>query len=75
MGGSLPLSVPILPPTAVTLTGSYVGNLEEMTQVMELARNGKIPSLPVQKRGLSHAQRALDDLKAGQTVGRVVLAA
>ncbi|MCY4237250.1 MAG: alcohol dehydrogenase [Rhodospirillaceae bacterium] len=75
MGGSLPLSVPMLPLTAMTLTGSYVGSLEEMARVMALARNGKIPSLPVQKRGLSHAQKTLDDLKAGQIVGRVVLAA
>jgi len=75
MGGSLPLSVPMIPLTAMTITGSYVGSLEEMAHVMELARDGKIPALPVEKRDLGLAQQTLDDMKAGQIVGRVVLAA
>lgn len=75
MGGSLPLSVPMLPLTAITLTGSYVGSLAEMGEVMDLARAGKIPALPVEKRPLGQAQQSLDDMKAGQIVGRVVLAA
>ena len=75
MGGSLPLSVPLLPLTAMTLTGSYVGSLAEMTELMELARAGKIPALPVERRPLAEAQKTLDDMKAGRIVGRVVLAA
>ena len=75
MGGSLPLSVPLLPLTAMTLTGSYVGSPAEMTELMALARAGKIPALPVERRPLGAAQKTLDDMKAGRIVGRVVLAA
>ena len=75
MGGSLPLSVPLLPLTALTLTGSYVGSPAEMTELMALARAGKIPPLPVERRTLGEAQKTLDDMKAGRIVGRVVLAA
>lgn len=75
MGGSVPLSVPLLPLTAMTLTGSYVGSLAEMTELMALARAGKIPALPVERRPLDEAQKTLDDMRAGRIVGRVVLAA
>ena len=75
MGGSLPLSVPLLPLTAMTLTGSYVGSPAEMAELMELARAGRIPALPVERRPLAAAQKTLDDMKAGRIVGRVVLAA
>ena len=64
MGGSLPLSVPLLPLTAMTLTGSYVGSPAEMTELMALARAGKIPALPVERRPLGEAQKTLDDMKA-----------
>ena len=75
MGGSVPLSVPLLPLTAMTLTGSYVGSLAEMTELMELARAGRIPALPVERRPLGEAQKTLEDMKAGRIVGRVILAA
>ena len=75
MGGAVPLSVPLLPLTAMTLTGSYVGSLAEMAALMELARAGKIPALPVERRPLGEAQKTLEDMRAGQIVGRVVLAA
>ena len=40
---------------------------------MALARAGKIAPLPIPERPLAEAQAALDDLRAGRVVGRVVL--
>ena len=73
IGGSMPLSIPIIPLTAATITGSYVGSIEEFEELMALARAGKIPQIPVEKRPLADAQKSLDDLKTGSIVGRAVL--
>jgi D-arabinose 1-dehydrogenase-like Zn-dependent alcohol dehydrogenase len=73
IGGSMPLSIPIVPLTAMTITGSYVGSLPEFEELMALARAGRVPQIPVEKRDLSEGQRSLDDLKTGSIVGRAVL--
>jgi D-arabinose 1-dehydrogenase-like Zn-dependent alcohol dehydrogenase len=44
-GGSATLPVPLLPLKNATIMGSYVGNLEDMTELMSLATSGKLPSL------------------------------
>ena len=41
---------------------------------MRLAAAGRAPSIPVAPRPLAEAQAALDDLRAGRAVGRIVLA-
>jgi D-arabinose 1-dehydrogenase-like Zn-dependent alcohol dehydrogenase len=38
-----------------------------------LAREGKLQPIPIQKRPLSEVSFALDELKAGAVVGRVVV--
>jgi D-arabinose 1-dehydrogenase-like Zn-dependent alcohol dehydrogenase len=40
---------------------------------MELVREGRVAPIPRTTRGLSDAQRTLDDLAEGTIVGRVVL--
>jgi alcohol dehydrogenase len=40
-----------------------------------LARAGKIAPLPIRERPLGEAQAALEDLRGGRVVGRVVLTA
>ncbi len=72
-GGALPLSLPLLPLKQLTLCGSYVGSLAEMAALMTEVRAGTIPPLPIEERPLASAQAALDDLRAGAVVGRVVL--
>ena len=44
-----------------------------MSELMALARAGKLSPLPIEERPLAAAQAALDDLRAGRVVGRVVL--
>lgn len=72
-GGALSLSLPLLPLKQLTLCGSYVGSLAEMAALMTEVRAGTIPPLPIEERPLASVQAALDDLRAGAVVGRVVL--
>lgn len=74
-GGSAPVSPALLVLKAVTLTGSYVGSLSDMHDLMALARSGVLPPMPVEVRALDNAQQALDDLRAGRVRGRTVLKA
>jgi D-arabinose 1-dehydrogenase-like Zn-dependent alcohol dehydrogenase len=72
-GGAAQLSVPLLPLKAATVMGSYVGSLAEMRDMMELAKAGKLPSLPVETRPLAEVGDVLSRLKAGRIVGRTVV--
>jgi alcohol dehydrogenase/propanol-preferring alcohol dehydrogenase len=73
IGGSIELQLPLLPIRALSIVGSFVGTLQEMRELVALARDGRAPEIPVQVRPLEEAQRTLDDLKHGRVVGRVVL--
>ena len=73
-GGELRASLPLWPLRNLTVQGSYVGSLAEMGELMRLAGAGRAPSIPVAPRPLADAQAALDDLRAGRAVGRIVLA-
>lgn len=57
----------------LTITGSYVGSLEELKELMALVKAGKVPPIPVATRPLSDANLVLDDMRAGKINGRVVL--
>ena len=46
--------------------------VDELKQVVKLAREGKLKAIPVEKRPLSEVSRTLDELKAGKIIGRVV---
>ncbi len=74
-GGALKLALPLLPLRHVTIRGSYVGSPAEMGEMLALGRSGSVPPLPIDERPLGAAQAALDDLRAGRVVGRVVLRA
>jgi len=65
-----------LPPIAqraIGIIGSYVGNLQELKEVVALAKKKKLKPMPVETRPGGEASAALEDLKAGRVVGRVVL--
>ena len=74
-GGALKLSLPLLPLKHLTIRGSYVGSPAEMAELLALGRSGSVPELPIAERPLAAAQAALDDLRAGRVIGRVVLRA
>ena len=73
-GGELRASLPLWPLRSLTVQGSYVGSLTEMRELMRLAGAGRAPSIPIAPRPPAEAQAALNDLRAGRAVGRIVLA-
>jgi D-arabinose 1-dehydrogenase-like Zn-dependent alcohol dehydrogenase len=73
MGGELVYPLPNLVQRALTLVGSHVGNLQELREVVALAKQRKLRPMPLETRPASEASRALEDLKAGSVLGRIVL--
>jgi D-arabinose 1-dehydrogenase-like Zn-dependent alcohol dehydrogenase len=73
LGGSSTIVPAMLSLKSVALTGSYVGSLQELQELMALARAQALPELPVNLRPLAAANEALDDLRAGRVRGRTVL--
>ena len=72
-GGELTVSLPPIPMRALTIQGSYLGSLPEMAELMELVRRTGLPPVPVTTRPLNEVNAAMDQLRAGKIVGRVVL--
>jgi len=72
-GGELVHPLPPIAQRAIGIIGSYVGSLQELKEVVALAKKGKLKPLPVATRPGAEANAALEDLKAGRVVGRVVL--
>jgi D-arabinose 1-dehydrogenase-like Zn-dependent alcohol dehydrogenase len=72
-GGEVTLPLPPIAQRAIGFVGSYVGNLQELREVVELAKRGKLKPIPVETRPIAEANRTLEELKAGKIVGRVVL--
>lgn len=72
-GGSATIPVPMFPLKNATVMGSYVGTLDDMSEMMALAKSGRIPSLPVATRPLADVGEVLASLKAGKIVGRTVV--
>jgi D-arabinose 1-dehydrogenase-like Zn-dependent alcohol dehydrogenase len=72
-GGELVHPLPPIAQRAIGIVGSYVGNLAELKAVVALAKKKKLKPMPVATRPADEANRALEDLKAGRVVGRVVL--
>jgi D-arabinose 1-dehydrogenase-like Zn-dependent alcohol dehydrogenase len=72
-GGQITIPVPLIPQRAMTIQGSYVGNLKELVDLLALVRKHKIPPIPIHQRPLADAHHALEDLRAGKVIGRTVL--
>jgi D-arabinose 1-dehydrogenase-like Zn-dependent alcohol dehydrogenase len=72
-GGELVHPLPPIAQRAIGIVGSYVGSLQELKEVVALVKKGKIKPAPVETRSAAEANSALEDLKAGRIVGRVVL--
>lgn len=72
-GGELRLPLPLMPGKMATLQGSFVGGLADLKAVIELAKKGLLPPIPVELRPMDQASNALDDLRNGKVTGRIVL--
>src|SRR5258708_7093867 len=72
-GCGAPWALPLIPFKAITIQGSYVGNLRETQELLDLVRAKKIGPIPVTPMPLAKANEALIDLQQGRLVGRAVL--
>jgi D-arabinose 1-dehydrogenase-like Zn-dependent alcohol dehydrogenase len=72
-GGDVTVPTPYLPMRAMTLRGSYVGSQTDMAELLDLVQRTGMPPVPIETRPLEAVNETLNDLRAGQIVGRVVL--
>jgi D-arabinose 1-dehydrogenase-like Zn-dependent alcohol dehydrogenase len=72
-GGDVTVPTPYLPLRAMTLRGSYVGSQSDMAELIDLVKRTGVPPVPIRTRPLEDVNAALNDLRAGKVVGRVVL--
>jgi alcohol dehydrogenase/propanol-preferring alcohol dehydrogenase len=72
-GGAASWPLPLIAIKAITIQGSYVGNLRETQELIDLVREKKIPPIPVTPRPLRDANAALTELQQGKLIGRAVL--
>lgn len=73
LGGAVSLPVPLLAIKAATVQGCYIGSPTELRELMTLIKRTAMPEVPLDRRPLASANQAMDDLRAGRVVGRVVL--
>ena len=72
-GGEIAMPMPPIAQRAVAVMGSYVGNLQELREVVALAKKGKIKPTPITTRAAAEVNSVFEELKAGKVLGRVVL--
>jgi alcohol dehydrogenase/propanol-preferring alcohol dehydrogenase len=72
-GGGATWALPLIPMKAITIQGSYVGNVKETQELIDLVIAKKIVPIPVTTLPLAKANEALVDLQKGKLVGRAVL--
>ncbi|MGA2993441.1 alcohol dehydrogenase [Bradyrhizobium sp.] len=72
-GGGATWALPLIPIKAITIQGSYVGNLRETEELLDLVRAKKIAPIPVTPMPLAKANDALKSLKEGRQIGRAIL--
>ena len=72
-GGELMLPLPVMAMRALTVRGSYVGNVKELRELVQLAQDGKLEALPVSTVPQRDANAALMALRDGRVTGRLVL--
>ena len=71
-GGEIPISLVTLAQRAVSIIGSYVGSLQELHEVVALAKSGKLKPIPTQTCPMEEISLVLDRLLAGKVQGRIV---
>tara|TARA_B100001778_G_C18591830_1_gene632650 strand:+ start:815 stop:1858 length:1044 start_codon:yes stop_codon:yes gene_type:complete len=72
-GGSISLSLPLIPMRSLNLKGSYVGELKELKELVEIIKSGSVKLINVKPQKLDTANEAMNDLKNGKVNGRIVL--
>ncbi len=72
-GGAAPWSLPLIAMRAITIQGNYVGNLNELTELLDLVRRKRVPPIPIVPTPLDNVNQMLQSLRQGKVLGRVIL--
>ncbi len=72
-GGKLTFSNPVTTLKNLTIRGSYTGSLAELRELIDIVRDKKLKSIPVQTYSLDKADELLQKVKDGDIVGRAVV--
>lgn len=73
-GGELRVPIPVLITRAISIIGSYTGNLIEQKELIDFAQHNDLFTFPIETTPLSTADNALNTLAKGEVQGRLVLA-
>ena len=72
-GGEFRLPLPMFALRSLRFTGSYVGSLPDLRELVALAQRTPLPQPPLALRPLNEVNQALQDLANGRVAGRQVL--
>lgn len=74
-GGETTIPNAMMPLRAMSILGSYVGNLTELRELVEFVKVNELPKLPINERELSleAVSTAMDELENGRVSGRIIL--
>ncbi|KAH7385689.1 alcohol dehydrogenase [Pyrenochaeta sp. MPI-SDFR-AT-0127] len=73
MGGSIEMSLVANIFKGLTIHANITGNLCELRRLVQMAKDGQIEPIPVQKMPWDSVNEAMDLLRAGKASGRIVL--
>ncbi|WP_321908076.1 alcohol dehydrogenase [Burkholderia cepacia] len=71
-GGEAAIPLPPMVQRSISLVGSFVGTLAELTETVSLAKAGKLAAMPIRTRAASEINTAFNDLDEGHVLGRTV---
>ncbi len=74
-GGASSWPIALIPMKAMNIIGSYVGNLAELRELIDLVKTGRIAPIPIKRYALEEADATLTALRHGKITGRAVLTA
>jgi alcohol dehydrogenase, propanol-preferring len=73
-GGELTLSLTTMVFRAALIVGSYTGTLQDLREVVDLAKSGRLSPIPLTVMSKDDANEALALLHKGEVTGRIILA-
>ena len=72
-GGALTVSVPDYIYKLLAVRGSHLGTPQDLAELIELRRDGRIEPPPIARRPLAAVNEVFAELHAGRIDGRVVV--
>ena len=72
-GGGIEIDLPLMALQGHSIIGSITGSLSEARELLALVKKGKVAEIPIEERPLDQANTALNDLRDGKVIGRIVL--